>query len=38
MRRQLNMARSQGRLTAREATAFLNFYREGLKGYTYLEE
>ncbi len=38
MRRQLNQARSQGRLTAREVTAFLNFYREGLKGYTYLEE
>jgi len=38
MRRQLNQARSQGRITAREATAFLNYYREGLKGYTYLEE
>ncbi|MDQ7011019.1 MAG: hypothetical protein Q9M29_04295 [Mariprofundaceae bacterium] len=38
MRRRLNMTRSQGRLTAREATAFLNFCREGLKGYTCLEE
>lgn len=38
MRRQVNAARSEGRITAREAMAFLNYYREGLKGYTYLEE
>ncbi len=38
MRRQVQDARSEGRLTAREANAFLRFYQEGLKGYTYLEE
>lgn len=38
MRRQVQAARAAGRLSAREATAFLNYYREGLKGYTYLEE
>ena len=38
MRRQLSQAKSEARITAREATAFLNYYREGLKGYTYLEE
>jgi len=38
MRRQLAHARADGRITARESTAFLNYYREGLKGYTYLEE
>jgi len=38
MRRQLAFARSEGRISARESTAFLNYYREGLKGYTYLEE
>jgi len=38
MRRQVQEARSEGRLTAREANAFLRFYQEGLKGYTYLEE
>ncbi len=38
MRRQLTQAKSEGRITARESTAFLNYYREGLKGYTYLEE
>jgi len=38
MRRQVQEARAKGLLTAREATAFLNYYRLGLKGYTYLEE
>ncbi len=38
MRRQLNQARSEGRISAREATRFLRLYREGLSGYTYLEE
>jgi arginine decarboxylase len=38
MRRQVQEARSKGRLTAREANSFLRFYQEGLKGYTYLEE
>ena len=38
MRRQLSHAKAQGRITARESTAFLNYYREGLKGYTYLEK
>jgi len=38
MRRQVQEARAKGNLSAREATAFLNYYRLGLKGYTYLEE
>jgi arginine decarboxylase len=38
MRRQLQDARQNGRLSAREANLFLRFYQEGLKGYTYLEE
>ena len=38
MRRQLQDARTAGRLTVREANQFLRFYQEGLKGYTYLEE
>jgi arginine decarboxylase len=38
MRRQLQDARVSGRLSAREANLFLQFYQEGLKGYTYLEE
>lgn len=38
MRRQLQEARTDGRLSAREANGFLRFYQEGLKGYTYLEE
>ncbi|PIS19207.1 MAG: arginine decarboxylase [Zetaproteobacteria bacterium CG12_big_fil_rev_8_21_14_0_65_55_1124] len=38
MRRQLAHARKEDRITAKESTAFLNYYREGLKGYTYLEE
>ncbi len=38
MRRQLTHARGQGRIGAREATRFLNLYREGLAGYTYLED
>jgi len=38
MRRQVQEARRKGHLTAREANAFLRFYQEGLKGYTYLEE
>jgi len=38
MRRQLAEAKAEGRITARESTTFLNFYRDGLKGYTYLEE
>ncbi len=38
MRRQVHEARDSGRLSAREATTFINYYREGLKGYTYLEE
>ncbi|MCG6860101.1 MAG: biosynthetic arginine decarboxylase [Chromatiaceae bacterium] len=37
MRRQVQEARSAGRITAREATAFLRFYQDGLKGYTYLK-
>jgi len=38
MRRELAQAKGDGRITAKESTAFLNYYREGLKGYTYLEE
>jgi arginine decarboxylase len=38
MRRQVLEARNAGRISAREATGFLRFYQEGLKGYTYLEE
>jgi arginine decarboxylase len=38
MRRQIQDARHAGRLTLREANAFLRFYQQGLKGYTYLEE
>ncbi|MEJ2214130.1 MAG: biosynthetic arginine decarboxylase [Gammaproteobacteria bacterium] len=38
MRRQIQRARSEQRLTAKEANAFLRFYQLGLKGYTYLEE
>jgi arginine decarboxylase len=38
MRRQLQEARSKGRITAREANTFLRFYQAGLKGYTYLED
>ncbi len=38
MRRQLQEARSKGRITAREANSFLRFYQAGLKGYTYLED
>ena len=38
MRRQLSEAKKQGRISAKEYTMFLNYYREGLKGYTYLEE
>ncbi|HKI60129.1 MAG TPA: biosynthetic arginine decarboxylase, partial [Mariprofundaceae bacterium] len=38
MRRQLAQAKSEKRISVRESTAFLNYYREGLKGYTYLEE
>jgi len=38
MRRELQKAREAGRISAREATSFLRFYRMGLAGYTYLEE
>lgn len=38
MRRQIQQARNEQRLTAKEANAFLRFYQLGLKGYTYLEE
>ncbi|MES9942052.1 MAG: biosynthetic arginine decarboxylase [Candidatus Thiodiazotropha sp. 6PLUC2] len=38
MRRQLQQARIQGRISAREANSFLRFYQLGLDGYTYLEE
>ena len=38
MRRQIQQARSSGKLSAREANSFLRFYQQGLKGYTYLEE
>jgi arginine decarboxylase len=38
MRRQIQLARQEKRLTAKEANAFLRFYQMGLKGYTYLEE
>ncbi|OIQ00084.1 MAG: arginine decarboxylase [Zetaproteobacteria bacterium CG2_30_46_52] len=38
MRRQLSEAKATGRISAKEYTTFLNYYREGLKGYTYLEE
>ncbi|MDX8405254.1 MAG: arginine decarboxylase, partial [Mariprofundus sp.] len=38
MRRQLTQARNEMRLTASEATRFLRFYKEGLNGYSYLEE
>ncbi len=38
MRRETARARAAGRITAKEAAAFLRFFREGLAGYTYLEE
>ncbi|MDX8402124.1 MAG: arginine decarboxylase, partial [Mariprofundaceae bacterium] len=38
MRRQITRARSAGRITGREATRFLDAFREGLRGYTYLED
>ncbi|MCG7923705.1 MAG: biosynthetic arginine decarboxylase, partial [Candidatus Thiodiazotropha lotti] len=38
MRRQLQEARLQGRISAREANRFLRCYQEGLQGYTYLED
>jgi arginine decarboxylase len=38
MRRQLQKARDEGRISAREMVAFQRVYEEGLKGYTYLEE
>lgn len=38
MRRQIQQARVAKNLTAKEANAFLRFYQQGLKGYTYLEE
>jgi len=38
MRRQLTQARAEKRLSASEANRFLRFYKEGLEGYTYLEE
>ncbi|RLL51976.1 biosynthetic arginine decarboxylase [Mariprofundus sp. EBB-1] len=38
MRRQLTQARSEGRLTAAQSNKFLRFYKDGLAGYTYLEE
>ncbi len=38
MRRQIQQARNEQRLTAKESNAFLRFYQLGLKGYTYLEE
>jgi len=38
MRRQLTQARVESRLTASEANRFLRFYKDGLAGYTYLEE
>lgn len=38
VRRELATARSEGRLSAAEANSFLRFYKEGLSGYTYLEE
>ncbi|MEJ2619942.1 MAG: biosynthetic arginine decarboxylase [Candidatus Thiodiazotropha sp.] len=38
MRRQLQEARDQGRISAREANHFLRCYQAGLKGYTYLED
>lgn len=38
MRRQLTQARSEGRLSASQANSFLRFYKDGLAGYTYLEE
>jgi len=38
MRRQLNQAKAEKRLTVSEVNRFLNFYKQGLAGYTYLEE
>jgi arginine decarboxylase len=38
MRRQVQEARGRSRISAREANSYLRFYREVLKGYTYLEE
>ena len=38
MRRQIQHARNEERLSAKEANAFMRFYQLGLKGYTYLEE
>jgi len=37
MRQQIGSARRSGRLSDDEASAFLHFYQQGLKGYTYLE-
>jgi arginine decarboxylase len=38
MRRQLQEARLQGRISVREANHFLRCYQAGLEGYTYLED
>lgn len=38
MRRQVQAARNLGLLKPRDANRFLRFYKEGLAGYTYLEE
>ena len=38
MRRQVQAAKAEGRISASEATAYLRFYQSGLHGYTYLEE
>ena len=38
MQRQLQAVRHCGRLSAHETNLFLRYYREGLTGYTYLEE
>ncbi|MBF0282056.1 MAG: biosynthetic arginine decarboxylase [Zetaproteobacteria bacterium] len=38
VRREFAKARTEGRVTASEANAYLRFYKEGLAGYTYLED
>jgi len=38
LHRQIQSACASGRLSHREASAFLHFYQQGLQGYTYLEE
>jgi len=38
MRRQFAHSKALGKISAKEATSFMNFYRRGLKDYTYLNK